>query len=237
SISPISNHASPGRLAAFSKPSAGFESGGEGGIRTPGTRFSAYNGLANRRLKPLGHLSARAAASRRYAILPGISNRAEIIPCTHAPPPGPGTQGSAGFQSAFSPKVVHGGSPRPASAPPISRWRIIPRRRTIFARGAQHPGIVNVEAAEAVALRLCHQCEMRDPPLRFARGVGDVVAFALRLLRRWTFLLSQRLERRRIPPARSLRIGRELPGNLAQRFRGLPLRLAGAGRAPVRYDV
>jgi len=23
------------------------ESGGEGGIRTPGTRFSAYNGLAN----------------------------------------------------------------------------------------------------------------------------------------------------------------------------------------------
>ena len=35
-----------------------MKSGGEGGIRTPGTRFSAYNGLANRRLKPLGHLSA-----------------------------------------------------------------------------------------------------------------------------------------------------------------------------------
>ena len=32
--------------------------GGEGGIRTPGTGFSPYNGLANRRLKPLGHLSA-----------------------------------------------------------------------------------------------------------------------------------------------------------------------------------
>jgi hypothetical protein len=31
--------------------------GGEGGIRTPGTGFSPYNGLANRRLKPLGHLS------------------------------------------------------------------------------------------------------------------------------------------------------------------------------------
>jgi hypothetical protein len=31
--------------------------GGEGGIRTPGTGFSQYNGLANRRLKPLGHLS------------------------------------------------------------------------------------------------------------------------------------------------------------------------------------
>ena len=32
-------------------------SGGEGGIRTPGTSFGSYNGLANRRLQPLGHLS------------------------------------------------------------------------------------------------------------------------------------------------------------------------------------
>ncbi len=31
--------------------------GGEGGIRTPGTGVSPYNGLANRRLQPLGHLS------------------------------------------------------------------------------------------------------------------------------------------------------------------------------------
>jgi hypothetical protein len=31
--------------------------GGEGGIRTPGTGFGPYNGLANRRLQPLGHLS------------------------------------------------------------------------------------------------------------------------------------------------------------------------------------
>jgi hypothetical protein len=33
------------------------ESGGEGGIRTLDTGFSPYNGLANRRLQPLGHLS------------------------------------------------------------------------------------------------------------------------------------------------------------------------------------
>ena len=33
------------------------ESGGEGGIRTPGTGFSQYNGLANRRIQPLCHLS------------------------------------------------------------------------------------------------------------------------------------------------------------------------------------
>src|SRR5271165_3490334 len=32
-------------------------SGGEGGIRTPGRGVSPYNGLANRRLQPLGHLS------------------------------------------------------------------------------------------------------------------------------------------------------------------------------------
>ena len=32
--------------------------GGEGGIRTPDTGFGPYNGLANRRLQPLGHLSA-----------------------------------------------------------------------------------------------------------------------------------------------------------------------------------
>src|SRR3974390_3366939 len=32
--------------------------GGERGIRTLGTGFSPYNGLANRRLQPLGHLTA-----------------------------------------------------------------------------------------------------------------------------------------------------------------------------------
>jgi hypothetical protein len=33
--------------------------GGEAGIRTLGTAFRPYNGLANRRLQPLGHLTAR----------------------------------------------------------------------------------------------------------------------------------------------------------------------------------
>jgi hypothetical protein len=31
--------------------------GGEAGIRTLGTGFGPYNGLANRRLQPLGHLT------------------------------------------------------------------------------------------------------------------------------------------------------------------------------------
>ena len=33
------------------------KAGGEGGIRTLDTGVSPYNGLANRRLQPLGHLS------------------------------------------------------------------------------------------------------------------------------------------------------------------------------------
>src|SRR5712691_4218493 len=43
--------------------------GGEGGIRTPGRGFSPYNGLANRRIQPLCHLSAVT-----FNILPQIQN-------------------------------------------------------------------------------------------------------------------------------------------------------------------
>ena len=35
----------------------GIQNGGEGGIRTPGTGFIRYGGLANHCLQPLGHLS------------------------------------------------------------------------------------------------------------------------------------------------------------------------------------
>ncbi len=38
------------------------DSGGEGGIRTPGRGFGPYNGLANRRIQPLCHLSAGGSA-------------------------------------------------------------------------------------------------------------------------------------------------------------------------------
>jgi hypothetical protein len=46
-------------LARFAK-SLVNSIGGEAGIRTLGTGFSPYNGLANRRLQPLGHLTAKA---------------------------------------------------------------------------------------------------------------------------------------------------------------------------------
>ena len=55
-------------LSAFKNPckyAVKGSSGGEGGIRTPGRGFSPYNGLANRRLQPLGHLSV---ANRRNII-------------------------------------------------------------------------------------------------------------------------------------------------------------------------
>src|ERR1035437_3100369 len=38
--------------------------GGEAGIRTLDTGLSPYNGLANRRLRPLGHLTVKNAVSR-----------------------------------------------------------------------------------------------------------------------------------------------------------------------------
>src|SRR5438046_10495673 len=39
---------------------SGGKTGGEAGIRTLDTAFRPYNGLANRRLQPLGHLTADA---------------------------------------------------------------------------------------------------------------------------------------------------------------------------------
>src|SRR3954470_21445649 len=42
----------------FNAPAARATIGGEAGIRTLDTAFRPYNGLANRRLRPLGHLTA-----------------------------------------------------------------------------------------------------------------------------------------------------------------------------------
>ena len=39
---------------------------GEGGIRTPDKVLRPYNGLANRRLQPLGHLSNYESVVRNY---------------------------------------------------------------------------------------------------------------------------------------------------------------------------
>ena len=44
------------------------EVGGEAGIRTLDTAFGPYNGLANRRLQPLGHLTARCKYTRTKSL-------------------------------------------------------------------------------------------------------------------------------------------------------------------------
>ena len=50
--------------------------GGEGGIRTLGTGVSPYNGLANRRLQPLGHLSA--AGFQQFTTFPYFGCRTRL---------------------------------------------------------------------------------------------------------------------------------------------------------------
>ncbi len=54
--------------------------GGEGGIRTLGTGVSPYNGLANRRIRPLCHLSGVRSSSltrRARALIPLVLNQNE----------------------------------------------------------------------------------------------------------------------------------------------------------------
>jgi hypothetical protein len=45
--------------------------GGEAGIRTLGRALRPYNGLANRRLQPLGHLTLRLAPTLRFVTRSG----------------------------------------------------------------------------------------------------------------------------------------------------------------------
>src|SRR5476649_2172929 len=70
------------------------KSGGEAGIRTLGTTLRSYNGLANRRLRPLGHLTAIVGRQRRRPTTQDIAGRREQLaaaatssfrPCASAP--------------------------------------------------------------------------------------------------------------------------------------------------------
>src|SRR5215471_3949667 len=57
---------------------SGDQTGGEAGIRTLGTTFGSYNGLANRRLQPLGHLTALRTLSIRETLTCG--RQADVLP-------------------------------------------------------------------------------------------------------------------------------------------------------------
>src|SRR2546427_6100315 len=54
---------------------------GEGGIRTPDRGISPYNGLANRRLQPLGHLSndTRTSQVTEAGATPGCESSARAL--------------------------------------------------------------------------------------------------------------------------------------------------------------
>src|SRR4051812_12008250 len=56
------------------------KSGGEAGIRTLGTTLRSYNGLANRRLRPLGHLTALSELfSHKHFPISGFLKRAWFL--------------------------------------------------------------------------------------------------------------------------------------------------------------
>ena len=56
--------------------------GGEAGIRTLGTGFSPYNGLANRRLQPLGHLTVLKLLRILRVSLGSTGHRERTVPKT-----------------------------------------------------------------------------------------------------------------------------------------------------------
>ena len=80
--------------------------GGEMGIRTPDRAFRPYNGLANRRLQPLGHLSAP------LWIIPEVA-----LPC--AKPCLPQTPAVKGIETEIGrlPDLCPGGEGLPPPAP------------------------------------------------------------------------------------------------------------------------
>ena len=63
-------------------PFSGFLNG-DGGIRTLDTGLSPYNGLANRRLQPLGHVSRPSAARAMSMIGAGLSILPALAGCVN----------------------------------------------------------------------------------------------------------------------------------------------------------
>jgi hypothetical protein len=78
-----------GRSGSKTINESGHKTGGEAGIRTLDTAFGPYNGLANRRLQPLGHLTAARNLSIRQASSYGNTGRPivpEIVPASSQNP-------------------------------------------------------------------------------------------------------------------------------------------------------
>ena len=136
------------------------EIGGEAGIRTLGTAFRPYNGLANRRLQPLGHLTAARNLSIRQASSYGNATEVqivpEIVPAISQNPPRNARDRASGALTArqrfFSPTTMPATgwrtplySHEPASTPLATRaLKIRGARRTGARTGLwQAPGLRN----------------------------------------------------------------------------------------------
>src|SRR4029077_8136007 len=91
--------------------------GGEGGIRTLDTTFGSYNGLANRRLQPLGHLT-------------GVLSIRETIGCEKSDCPSDGPRNMLPRREKFAP-AEHGAEERDLARSKRDRGSAICRRRQL----------------------------------------------------------------------------------------------------------
>src|SRR5258708_11831392 len=141
-----------------------YLAGGDAGIRTLDTALRPYNGLANRRLQPLGHVSCGASGAilpRRFAVLPAFRRRwqGDYYPNGKA---GDFVKG-AGFAHARSgaQNACKGDGNAPLTWPPnvkrtpIGHWRVV---------GAVGLGLPRLEAIRCLCLIFCVKRDVTCSP-------------------------------------------------------------------------
>src|SRR5881227_3603941 len=116
---------------------------GEGGIRTPDRAFRPYNGLANRRLQPLGHLSR--VATLQFTLSAAI-------------PPAGWCHGFHIFSPVRGPKLTapapknnDGRSPRGSPGRPLCPSRVLP---ISIDRHVQVPRVIPQDVIVTVAVNV-----------------------------------------------------------------------------------
>jgi hypothetical protein len=149
--------ANEGRNLEVAKP-VGAKGGGAGGIRTLDRALQPYNGLANRRLQPLGHSSIRADMPDTRA------SRKRQIQITPKPFTGPIRGAGAPRSARAIPNLTVAGRFRRAlaRAPARNRGKMIRRRRPAI-RFRLNRGF---QAAARSHLVLPRPVDASDPRLR-----------------------------------------------------------------------
>ena len=140
---------------------SGGKTGGEAGIRTLGRSLSPYNGLANRRLQPLGHLTATRNLSIRHA-----STYSEPV-CPHSVPE---------IVPASSQSPVQKSGER-VGGPPTGRQRFF-SPTTMPASDWRAPLCSDVLASTSLATRASRTRGARRPRARTAHRQAPVLRTA-----------------------------------------------------------